>query len=60
MTTYRDAEALRKAQWIVKHPMDYTDAEIKRAGATMRRLEAKREAQRAHDRAVLAERAAQR
>jgi hypothetical protein len=28
---YRDSERLRKAKWIVNHPYDYTDAEIRKA-----------------------------
>ena len=36
--SYRNAEALRKARWILNHPYDYTNAEIKRAKAIVKRL----------------------
>lgn len=58
--TYRETERLRQATWIVKHPMDYTDREIKRAGVLMRRLEAKDAACRAADAATRAANAAAR
>lgn len=37
--SYRNAESLRKAKWILNHPYDYTKAEIRRAQEVVRRLE---------------------
>ena len=37
--TYRDSERLRKAQYVMKNQCQYTDAEIRKAKAVIRKFE---------------------